>query len=108
LAALVGLVRHPILRPAIRNQTTVTNSPQVPHILEIQGAVGLGGSERHTLQLTLGLHTRPGFQVTVVGPYSNNPEMYRRILQAGIPLYEFDSIPCQKWCLRQPDNAMPR
>ncbi|MEZ4835037.1 MAG: glycosyltransferase family 4 protein [Caldilineaceae bacterium] len=58
--------------------------------MQIQGAVGFGGAERHTLQLALGLHARPDFRVSVVGPYHNNPEMHRRLCDAEIARYDVD------------------
>ncbi len=38
----------------------------------------------------LGLHAHPHFRVSVVGPYSHNPEMNAQLQAAQIPVYEFD------------------
>jgi glycosyltransferase involved in cell wall biosynthesis len=59
-------------------------------VLEIQGAVGPGGSERHTLILAKGLHCSGGLDVVIAGPYSRNQEMFREIQSLAIPCYEVD------------------
>ena len=59
-------------------------------ILEIQGSVGPGGSERHTLILAKGLKRSDGLDVIVVGPYSRNPEMFQELQALGIACHEID------------------
>jgi glycosyltransferase involved in cell wall biosynthesis len=70
-----------------------TGTPTTPaRVLEVQGAVGFGGSERHTLQLALGLPSRAGLDVTVVGPYGNNPDMAAALHRAGIAVHDLDLV----------------
>jgi len=59
-------------------------------VLEIQGSVGPGGSERHTLILSKGLRRLDDFDVVIVGPYSRNLEMFQEIRSLGIPAHEID------------------
>jgi glycosyltransferase involved in cell wall biosynthesis len=61
-------------------------------VLEIQGGVGLGGSERHTLQLAVGLNAREDLDVSVVGAYANEPEMHRELRAAGVPVHDLDLV----------------
>jgi glycosyltransferase involved in cell wall biosynthesis len=59
-------------------------------VLEIQGDVGPGGSERHTLILSKELKRADNFDVVIVGPYSRNLEMVRQIQSLGIVYYGID------------------
>jgi len=59
-------------------------------VLEIQGSVGPGGSERHTLILSKGLKRSDDFDVAIIGPYFRNPEMFQEVRSLGIPCYEID------------------
>ena len=59
-------------------------------VLEIQGSVGPGGSERHTLILSKGLKRSDDFDVVIIGPYSRNPEMFQELRSLGIPCHEVD------------------
>jgi len=59
-------------------------------ILQLQGAVGKGGAERHTAQLVVGLRQQFDRDVVLVGPYRNDPELADWLRARGVSWVEMD------------------
>ena len=72
------------------NPPTALPSDAAPRILEIQGMVCGGESERHTVRLACGLTRERGWPVWCLGPFGRSPSLAATLDAAGVPHIDAD------------------